>query len=436
MPKEALEYFRFRGLRIGFDYRDVWREEHALAFTVAKAMETDLLQEIRAALDRALGEGRTFRQFRKALTPVLRERGWWGKQEMRDPLTGETVRAQLGSRRRLRTIYRANLRAARSAGVWDRAQRTKRTHPCFLYEPGPARKGCGRHAAWAGTLLPIDHPWWNDHFPPNGWNCRCRVRPLDGAEVERRGGPTEPPPREEVPWWNARACRFEISDAGLDPAWATNPGKHRAHGPLGYLKEELDPAEAAFARAAIASLLDSPILPRFRARPHGDLAAGVADREVRSWFGAKTQLARLPDRIMDKQEGRHPDPMFTGHPKLTLAEYRLLPDIIAKPEYVLRYPPTRRAVPASTVARRLNLIRSVGGVFYNAIGECTEDGTKVEIISFHRINGGRRRVERMVRRSLRVFREPSPPAGGTAPGSPVGPPDGLPQNRRSTKPSP
>ena len=33
-PKEGLEYFRFRGLRTGFDYRDVWQEEHALAFTV------------------------------------------------------------------------------------------------------------------------------------------------------------------------------------------------------------------------------------------------------------------------------------------------------------------------------------------------------------------------------------------------------------------
>ena len=406
-PKEALEYFRFRGLRVGFDYRDVWQEEHALAFTVAKAMETDLLQDIRAALDRAVGEGGTFRRFRKELTPVLKKRGWWGKKEMRDPLTGETVRAQLGSPRRLRTIYRANLRAARAAGVWDRAQRTKRTHPYFLYEPGPRKRNRHDHEAWGGTLLPVDHPWWNDHFPPNGWRCRCRVRPLTEAEARRRGGPTDPPPRREVDWRNERTGRIEQVDEGLDPAWATNPGKHRAHGPLGYLKEELDADEAAFARAAIESVLTSPILVHFRGRPHGDLAAGVYDPEVRGWFGARTQLARFPDRIMDKQEGRHPDPRLDGHPKLTLAEYRLLPDIIAKPEYVLRYPPTGRPVDAATVARRLNLIRSIGGVFYNAVSECTEDGTKVEIISFHRINGGRRRVERMAQRSLEVFRRPS-----------------------------
>ena len=402
-PKEALEYFRFRGLRIGFDYRDIWQEEHALVFTVAKAMETDLLQEIRAALDRALGEGRTFRQFRKALTPVLRERGWWGKQEMRDPRTGETVRAQLGSRRRLRTIYRANLRAARSAGVWDRAQRTKRTHPCFLYEPGPAGKGCDRHAAWAGTLLPIDHPWWNDHFPPNGWNCRCRVRPLGEAEVERRGGPTEPSPRKEVPWWNARARRFESADAGLDPAWATNPGKHRAHGPLGYLKEELDPAEAAFARAAIASLLDSPILPRFRAKPHGDLPAGVFDDEVRRWSGGRTQLALLPERIMHKQEGRRGG---KGHPKLTADDYRRLPALLEAPEFVFRpNPPPDR--PRDAFDRRLCLMGVIAGKRYFAVVERDPHPRKVEVISFFRRDLKPRAIRAMLRRAREVLRAPS-----------------------------
>lgn len=42
---EALEYFRFRGLKIGFDYRDVRPEEHARFFTVAKAMEIGLLRK-------------------------------------------------------------------------------------------------------------------------------------------------------------------------------------------------------------------------------------------------------------------------------------------------------------------------------------------------------------------------------------------------------
>jgi uncharacterized protein with gpF-like domain len=67
----------------------LWAEEHALAFTVAKAMSIDLLAEIRAAVDAAMAEGQTLEQFRQALTPLLIARGWWGRREVIDPLTGE-----------------------------------------------------------------------------------------------------------------------------------------------------------------------------------------------------------------------------------------------------------------------------------------------------------------------------------------------------------
>ena len=47
-------------------------------------MRRDVLQDIREAIDRALAEGRTFDQFREELTPLLKEKGWWGKAQMTD----------------------------------------------------------------------------------------------------------------------------------------------------------------------------------------------------------------------------------------------------------------------------------------------------------------------------------------------------------------
>ena len=398
VPREALEYFRFRGLRTGFDYRDVRKEEHALSFTVAKAMDIGILDEIRAALDRALAEGMTFRQFRKDLTPVLRKRGWWGKKQMEDPVTGETTPAQRGSHRRLRTIYRANLRAARAAGVWDRAQRTGKTAPWFLYEPGPGKR-CVRHEAWAGTILPVNDPWWDDHFPPNGWGCRCRVRQIGAVEAERRGGPTERPPRNEVPWWNERAGRFEKTDAGLDPAWATNPGKHRALGPLGPLHDELDDADRSFARAAIVSVLDSPILPQFRAAPRGDLLGGLVEPRVQRAWKSKTLLARLPDRIMDKQERRHSNPKHKGHPELTDDDYRRLPDIIEKPDQVF----VAESTPPEHRERRLNFFREVDGDRYLLVAEHSPESNRIEIISFRKSSRRRNQIQSLLRRAIEVI---------------------------------
>ena len=112
IPREALRYIQNKRLSPGFSYRDIWNEEHATNFTVAKAMQLDLLQDLKTAVEAAIAEGQTLEQFRKNLTPTLMQQGWWGKKEMVDPLTGRTVNAQLGSDRRLNTIYDTNLRSA------------------------------------------------------------------------------------------------------------------------------------------------------------------------------------------------------------------------------------------------------------------------------------------------------------------------------------
>ena len=86
--REAVEFFRQKGYRMAFAWQDMPAQEHAAAFTVAKAMRLDVLKEIRGATDRAIAEGTTFQDFRRTLGPQLRDKGWWGKREMVDPVTG------------------------------------------------------------------------------------------------------------------------------------------------------------------------------------------------------------------------------------------------------------------------------------------------------------------------------------------------------------
>ncbi len=386
-----------------FSFRDVWHHEHAYAFTVAKAMEVDLLEVIRAEIDKAIAEDRTLRQFQEGLTPILQKRDWWGKKEMEDPKTGEIVRAQLGSPRRLRTIYESNLRAARAAGQWDRAQRTKTTHPYFLYELGPGEKHQDEHEAWAGTILPVDDPWWNDHFPPNGWDCECRVRQISRRDAERRGGATARPPRKAEKMTNPRTgMRFEV-DEGLDPAWASNPGKYRGPVLMEHLIAQIE-GDPPTGSAILDRVLGGPIFAGFQIEPEGDLPVGLLDHGVRTWLGSSTPLVRLPARIMEKQEGRHSDPTrHSGHKELPADAYRHLPQIMGNPAAVFVSHVTR----PEDRRHRLNLFGKVNGKGYLAVVERNPGTDKVELISFRRSRRPKE-IGSMLRRALEIIRNPTP----------------------------
>lgn len=216
VPEEALAYLRAKGLKPGFSYLDVWREEHAFAFTVAKLMELDLLDDVRAAVTKALAEGQTLKEWTAEVMPTLERSGWIESVAERD------------LPRRLATIYQTNMRVARAAGQWDRIQRTKRALPYLLYQLGPSERHREQHAAWAGLILPADHPFWVSHFPPNGWGCKCHVRQLSRREAADLGGEGVPPEVEYTTWTNPRTGTEVPVPVGIDPGWDYNPGLARA----------------------------------------------------------------------------------------------------------------------------------------------------------------------------------------------------------------
>ncbi|CAL4866722.1 hypothetical protein MMA231_00966 [Asticcacaulis sp. MM231] len=226
-PKDAIAFFRSKGMRTGFDYRDVWQQEHAQGFTVAKAMQVDILTDIRRALDDAMTQGKTLEQFKKELSPILQAKGWWGRQEVTDPLTGETKLAQLGSSRRLRTIYEVNLQSAYAHGNWQRIEASKRAFPYLMYVCVLDSRTRPQHRAWHGVCRPVDDPFWDTHYPPCGWKCRCGTRSLTRAQVKREGiDPTAPAPRfpmDEVT--NPRTGEVSRVEQGIDPAFNFNIGK-------------------------------------------------------------------------------------------------------------------------------------------------------------------------------------------------------------------
>lgn len=230
-PKEAVEFFQKKGYKIGFDWRDVEKAEHASAFTVAKVMRNDILQDIRTGVDKAIAEGITFETFSKDLTPVLQEKGWWGQKLLIDPKTGEEKLVQLGSSRRLKTIYDTNLRSAYAAGKWERIQRVKRTRPYLRYIGSVAKNRREKHVKFYDLVLPVDHPFWKTHYPPNGWHCQCSVQQLSQRDLDRLGlSITQDGDLPEIDHkivQNKRTGELQRIPSGIDAGFDFNVGEAR-----------------------------------------------------------------------------------------------------------------------------------------------------------------------------------------------------------------
>ncbi|MRR33163.1 phage head morphogenesis protein, partial [bacterium] len=173
-PEEAIKYFESKGFAITWDWHEILEHAHARAFTVAKATRLDILQDIRDELQRGLDEGTTFADFKKALTPRLKAKGWWG--EVVNETTGEI--AQVGPHR-LRTIFETNIQTAYQVGHYKSQMENAADRPWWMYVAVLDSRTRPAHAALNGLTFRHDDPFWSSHYPPNGFRCRCSVRALD-----------------------------------------------------------------------------------------------------------------------------------------------------------------------------------------------------------------------------------------------------------------
>jgi len=207
-PEKAIEYFNSKGYTFSWDWTDTWKEAHAKAFTVAKVMRMDILQDIRGAMQKAIEQGKTFKNFQDELEPILKTKGWWGKVNIGDDKSGKLV--QLGSPWRLKTIYQTNLQTAYMAGRYKGMREMAAVRPYWQYVAVLDSKTRPFHRAINGRVYKFDDPFWDKNYPPNGFRCRCRVRALSEKNMKDRGLSISP--SNAVP---------NITDAG----WDYNPGK-------------------------------------------------------------------------------------------------------------------------------------------------------------------------------------------------------------------
>lgn len=225
-PEQIISYLKRKGYKISWSWEDTWKEAYTKAFTVAKAMKRDILSDIRNELQKAVDNGLTFQQFKENLKPTLKAKGWWGKVKAKDapsdfPLP-ENVdpekEIQLGSPWRLKTIYRTNIDVAYASGHYKAMMDNIKDRPYWMYNAVLDSRTRPSHRALHGKVFRADDPIWDKIYPPNDWNCRCSVIPLDDNDLEEMKV-TQPS--------RLQAAERELLIKKINPGkgWDYNPGK-------------------------------------------------------------------------------------------------------------------------------------------------------------------------------------------------------------------
>ena len=92
-----------------------------------------------------------------------------------------------------RTEYDTAYLSAQSASRYQQLIRKAKVFPYWQYRAIHDEHTRPEHMKLDGVVLPAGDKLWDQIYPPNGWNCRCRVKPLlknefngDFAEMKNR----------------------------------------------------------------------------------------------------------------------------------------------------------------------------------------------------------------------------------------------------------
>ncbi|MEW6670218.1 MAG: phage minor head protein [Thermodesulfobacteriota bacterium] len=183
MPFSEQEAFFRQKLNIPTrKWTDLWHAQHAKGFMVAGAYKAELLSDLREAVQKIIDDGATLDDFRRDFDGIVSRHGWSYKG---------------GRNWRTAVIYNTNVRQSYNAGRWRQLTDpdVEKQFGYLVYRHGDSRVPRPEHLAWDGTTLPADDPWWETHYPANGWGCTCKVFAAtkeEQAAAVKRGKGTAP----------------------------------------------------------------------------------------------------------------------------------------------------------------------------------------------------------------------------------------------------
>gem|GEM_PF-1185600 len=134
----------------------------AQAFVVAGVTIDKGLDELKQNAEQAFTKGLTFQKWR------------------------ENIRIKGLSPFYLRTNFNTAINSAYQAREWNDLQSISDTFPYLQYVCISDSRVREEHLSFNGVVYHQDDTFWNENYPPNGWNCRCTVRPLTEEDARQQ----------------------------------------------------------------------------------------------------------------------------------------------------------------------------------------------------------------------------------------------------------
>jgi SPP1 gp7 family putative phage head morphogenesis protein len=208
---EAISYLKGKLPEASVAWDDLAGPVHAKVFTVAGSTTADVVDDLHQAMVNAVANGTTLTQFRKEFDATVQKTGW----------------AYKGKRGwRTSVIFNANMRSAHMAGRWAQIEANADRRPFLQYRTAGDARVRKQHRQWNGLIFPVGDAFWQTHYPPNGWNCRCTVRAYSQDDLDRKNLQVSKPfdlkMRNVV---NRDGATTDMVPVGIDPGWDHNVGK-------------------------------------------------------------------------------------------------------------------------------------------------------------------------------------------------------------------
>jgi hypothetical protein len=206
-------------------------------------------------------------------------------------------------------------------------QQNKEAFPFLEYDGNNLENSRLDHSGWGGLVLPVDHPFWQEHFSVRAYGCKCRVRGLTRRQLERSGRPLSSTLEVAIAtYFNKRAGEVQQIPAGVHPSFHYPPGGRRAS-LNNHLVDRLDAATPEIARASISDLVGGEAFSQWYSKPSGNFPVAYLSKHAAAQLSAKTRQVLLPDYTLSKQK--------VNHPEISSREYALVQDVIDHGEVIV-----------------------------------------------------------------------------------------------------